>query len=68
MNLFTSLYIALLFVVLTPGVVLTLPVGSKLAVAAAHGLVFAVLYHLTYKTVWRLSTRLEGFQDKPMKK
>ena len=47
-----SLYLALLFVVLTPGVLLTAPVGSKLAVAVVHGVVFAVVYSLTQKEVW----------------
>ena len=52
MNVYMSLYLALLFVVLTPGVLVTVPAGSKLAVAVAHGLVFAVVYHLTHKAVW----------------
>jgi hypothetical protein len=52
MNLYVALYLALLFVVLTPGVLLSLPPGgSKLVVAATHGVVFAVVYHLTYKSV-----------------
>uniref|UniRef100_A0A6C0JV68 Uncharacterized protein n=1 Tax=viral metagenome TaxID=1070528 RepID=A0A6C0JV68_9ZZZZ len=64
MNLFVTLYVALLFVVLTPGVLLTLPKGgSKLVVAATHGLVFALVYHLTHKLVWKLSMHLDGFQD-----
>ena len=48
MNVYMSLYVALLFVVLTPGVLLTLPPGgSKLVVAATHGVVFALAYCLT---------------------
>jgi len=62
MNLYLSLYIALLFVLLTPGVLLTLPPGgSKLTVAVVHGLVFAVVYHLTYKPVWRACAAMDGF-------
>jgi len=64
MNLYVTLYVALLFVVLTPGVLLTLPKGgSKLVVAAVHGLVFAVVYHFTNKLVWQLSVKMDGFQD-----
>jgi len=53
MNVYMSIYLALLFVVLTPGVLLSLPPGgSKLVVAGTHGLVFAVVYYLTHKAVW----------------
>ena len=64
MNLFMMLYVAALFVALTPGVLLTLPKGgARLTVAVVHGLVFAVVYHFTYKMVWRAS--VSGFQDMP---
>ena len=61
-----SLYVALLFVLLTPGVLLRLPPkGSLLTVAIVHGLVFALVYHCTHKMVWRLTS--EGFTaDPPM--
>ena len=61
MNLFTGLYVAALFVALTPGVLLTLPKGgAKLTVAAVHGVVFAIVLTLVNKYVTRL--RLEGFK------
>ena len=64
MNVFVTVYVALLFMVLTPGILLTIPKGgSKLVVAAVHGLVFAVVYHFTHKMVWKLSLRLDGFQN-----
>jgi hypothetical protein len=64
MNLYVTLYTALLFVVLTPGVLLTLPKGgSKLVVAATHALVFAVVYHFTHKLVWQVSVSVNGFQN-----
>ena len=59
-----SLYIALLFVLLTPGILLRSPAGgSKLNVAIVHGIIFAVIIHITYKLVWNaLAMRgLEGF-------
>jgi hypothetical protein len=58
MNVYMSLYLALLFVVLTPGVLVTVPVGGKLAVAVVHGLVFAVVYSLTKKTVMDMTDTL----------
>lgn len=74
MNVFMSLYVALLFVVLTPGVLLRLPKNGKpLTVAIVHGLVFAVALHFTYGVVAKMLYR-EGFADaaadaaKPAKK
>ena len=58
MNLLVSLYAALLFVVLTPGVLVTIPKGcSKLTVAGVHGLIFAAVWYFTYRLV------REAFQD-----
>jgi hypothetical protein len=59
MNVYLSIYIALLFVVLTPGVLMSLPPGgSKLVVATTHGLVFALLYCLTHKYVWNATRNM----------
>ena len=50
-----SLFVAVLFFVLTPGILLRLPLGgSKYTVAAFHGVVFAVVYALVHKTVWNM--------------
>lgn len=58
------LFIVVLFVVLTPGILLTLPPkGSKLTVAIVHGIVFALAYNFLYKAVW--SILYEGFQSPP---
>jgi hypothetical protein len=52
MYLWMSLFVAVLFFVLTPGVLLRLPPGgSKFTVAAFHAVVFAVVYGLVSKTV-----------------
>ena len=49
-----SVYAALLFFVLTPGVMVYLPPGSSLLTAAAvHAVVFAVVFAVTHKLVWR---------------
>jgi len=61
MNLIMGLYVALLFVALTPGVLLRLPPkGSLLTAAIVHGLVFALVFCFTYKMVYRLS--VDGFE------
>ena len=64
-HLFMFLYTAVLFYVLTPGILLSLPPkGSKMLVAATHAVVFALVYKFTYKAAYRLSMSLDGFQDK----
>jgi hypothetical protein len=56
MNVFMTLYVALLFVLVLPGTITRLPPGgSKWVVAFVHGLVFAVLYNLTFRPVWQWS-------------
>ena len=63
MNLTMTLFTALLFVVLTPGLLLRIPPGgSTWTVALVHGLVFALVYHFTHKMVWRWSMGYEGFE------
>lgn len=59
MNVWMSLFMAVLFVLLTPGVLLRLPPGgSKLVVAATHAVVFALVYHFTHKLVWNMTQHL----------
>jgi hypothetical protein len=59
MNIILFVYIFLLFVLLTPGILLSLPPkGSKWTVAIVHGLVFALVWCLTNKYVWEISMML----------
>ena len=63
MSLLVSLYAAILFFILVPGVLLRLPPkGGKFTVAAVHALVFGLIYHFTHKLVWRAGVSLEGFE------
>jgi hypothetical protein len=67
MNWFIALYLAILFFVLSPGVLLRLPKnGSKFTVAGVHALVFGVVALFTCKFVWNLSRRfgVEGMEGK----
>ena len=70
MNFVVAIYMVLLFFVLTPGILLSLPSGSsKKVVALTHGVVFAAVWWLTHKYVWSLSLKLEGLEDmNPTKK
>jgi hypothetical protein len=59
MNLAMAVFVALLFVALTPGVLVSLPPGgSKLVVAGTHGVVFALIYCMTHKAVWNATKNL----------
>jgi hypothetical protein len=61
-------FVVLLFVALTPGVLLRLPPGgSKLTVAAVHGVVFALVYHFTHHAVGAMLGGREGV-DKTLHK
>ena len=63
MNWFCTIYVALLFFVLTPGILVTLPPkSSKLVVAGFHAIVFALIWHFTHKIVWRMSSA-EGLEN-----
>ena len=53
------LFSAILFYVLTPGILLTIPKkSSKTVVALVHALVYATVWHFTHKIVWEAT---EGF-------
>jgi hypothetical protein len=54
----TLLFLGLLFFVLSPGILLTLPRGgSKMVVAATHALVFVTVWYFTRRFV------VESFED-----
>lgn len=58
------LYQMILFVVLTPGLLLRIPPrGSLLIAAIVHSLVFALIFHFTHKFV---GSSMESFEDGDM--
>ena len=59
-----SLYVAFLFFILTPAILVRLPPkGGKFTVAGFHAVVFALILHFTGKMVWNFSRSIEGFQE-----
>ena len=63
MNLPVAVYLALLFVILTPNVVTRLPPnGNKMTVAITHAVIFGVIVYLTTKMVWRLSMSMGVYE------
>lgn len=55
MNIGMIIYIIILFVILTPGVLLTLPSksGNKFVTAIVHGLIFAIIFELAHKQLMK---------------
>jgi hypothetical protein len=67
MNFTFTFFVALLFVVLSPGVLLSLPSrGSLLTKVLVHAVVFAVVFYLTASTAWQWSVSVEGFDSSPL--
>jgi hypothetical protein len=67
MQLLMSLYTALLFFVLVPGVLVSLPPKSgKLTVALTHAVVFTLVFQLTHKAVANLLSPFENFENHEM--
>jgi hypothetical protein len=59
MNVAMIAYMFVLFVVLTPGVLVNLPPGgSKYVILATHAVIFAAVWHFTHKAVRRVTERL----------
>ena len=53
LHLAFTLFLAVLFFVLTPGVLLSIPKsGSLQKKAAVHAVVFGVIFHFTHQFVW----------------
>jgi hypothetical protein len=68
MNWFFTIYIAILFFILTPSVLLRLPPkGNKYTVALVHAIVFAIIFHFTFKFVWKRSVGIPTNMRMPMK-
>jgi hypothetical protein len=72
MNWIVTIYCAILFFVLTPKILVSLPPkSSKMVVAATHAVIFAIIFHFTYKIVYTNTMNLgllfmgkEGFEEK----
>jgi len=60
-------YVFVLFFILTPGILVSLPPkGSKMVVAATHALVFSLLFCVTCKMVLKFTRgALEGMTPTP---
>jgi len=66
MYLWMAVFTALLFIALSPGVLLSLPPGgSKMTVVVVHALVFAIVYGVTHKMVMTYMYP-QGFGDYKM--
>lgn len=73
MNWAVTIYSAILFFVLTPGILVRLPPkASNMVVTATHAVIFALVFHFTHKMVWMATINIgapavvkkEGFEKK----
>ena len=56
-----TLLVGSLFYLLSPGILLRFPKnGSKMAVAATHAVIFAILYYFIHNVMWNFVN--EGFK------
>ena len=56
MNFILTLYVAVLFFLLTPNILFRIPTkGSFFLVSGIHALLFALIFHFTQKFVWQIS-------------
>ncbi len=54
-----AMYVSILFFVLTPGVLLTIPTkGKKMVVAACHAVIFGIIWGVTHKHVHKMLKEL----------
>ena len=67
MKLVAFFFLIALFVVLTPGVFLTLPKKSvsKWVIALTHGVIFAIVWFIIHKPITQLHLNLEGNTSGP---
>jgi len=72
MNILLFLILVVLFVLLTPGILVYLPPkSSKLTTAITHGVIFGIIWSLTHKFLWRTTSRMtsmtfmEGMATEP---
>ena len=66
LNLCMFLFNILLFFVLTPGILLTIPSkSSKTTVALVHAVIFALVLHLTNKLVWNVTEAFTETSETP---
>jgi hypothetical protein len=61
MNWAVTIYSAILFFVLTPGILVRLPPkSSNMVVTATHAVIFALVFHFTHKFVWMATMNLSA--------
>ena len=69
MNTALAIFVLILFVALTPGVLLRLPPkGSKYVVAIVHGLVFAFILHFVYMFYFKTREGMAPSKKAPVKR
>ena len=63
MNTYIAIYIAVLFFLLSPGVLFQFPSKEPIITLGVHAMIFSIILQLTYKMVYQQVYRKEGFED-----
>ena len=63
MDLYMAIYGAVLFLLLSPGVLFRFPAKNHLLVLGVHAALFAIIYRLTCMMVYRQIYGKENFQN-----
>jgi len=69
-DILMAVYVGILFIILTPDVLVCIPKrSSSLTSAIVHGILFAVVYFFTYKIVFKFirGNVMEGYEMKAKK-
>jgi hypothetical protein len=68
-NLNLFIFSALLFYVLSPGILIIIPQNSsKLIVAFVHAVVYATIWYFIYNYIWNMTESFETLTEKRDKK
>ena len=67
MSFVIFIYVVILFILLTPGVLVMLPPGGdKMTVTLVHALIFGIIFSMTHGTIMKLSSGKSHHGDKMM--
>jgi hypothetical protein len=69
MNFGIFMSVVVMFILLTPGILVTLPPGGgKMSVTLVHALIFGLIFSMTHGSIMKLSSGQSYYEDDKMMK